>query len=109
MGFLNDNIEVIADNRFHYKENSISFMLHFVGLDYEAPLCTIASGVDEPLVGNTDLHANVTNIRHFNETIFFEVVPLEFLLSDAQTPQVIVTIDGMEALCLDLNCDYQYA
>jgi hypothetical protein len=35
-------------------------------------------------------------------------VPLEMLHSDAQTPQILVTIDGMSALCLDMNCDYAY-
>jgi hypothetical protein len=38
----------------------------------------------------------------------FEPVPLEFLTSDSSTPQVLVTVDGLIALCANLNCDYTY-
>jgi hypothetical protein len=38
----------------------------------------------------------------------FEPVHLEFLTSDAQSPQVLVIVDGIVALCADLNCDYEY-
>ena len=38
----------------------------------------------------------------------FEPIHIEFLSSDAQSPQVLVTVDGMVALCASLNCDYEY-
>jgi hypothetical protein len=38
----------------------------------------------------------------------FEPIGLEFLYSDAQSPQVIVDVDGLPALCVNLNCDYAY-
>ena len=38
----------------------------------------------------------------------FEPVGLEFLYSDAQSPQVLVDVDGLPALCVNLNCDYAY-
>jgi hypothetical protein len=38
----------------------------------------------------------------------FEPVGLEFLYSDAQSPQVLVNVDGLPALCVNLNCDYNY-
>lgn len=38
----------------------------------------------------------------------FEPVGLEFLYSDAQLPQVLVNVDGLPALCMNLNCDYKY-
>jgi len=28
--------------------------------------------------------------------------------TDSQTPQILLTIDGMPALCLDMNCDFAY-
>ena len=33
---------------------------------------------------------------------------MEFLVSDSQSPPVLVTVDGLEAVCPLLNCDYSY-
>ena len=38
----------------------------------------------------------------------FNSIGTEFLYSDANSPQVLVTIDGLEAFCPALNCDYKY-
>lgn len=34
-------MEVVTDGRYAYPENGVSYLLHFYGLDYEVPLCTI--------------------------------------------------------------------
>jgi hypothetical protein len=109
MGMMVENIEVLADGRFDHPENGISFIIHFYGLDYEVPLCSIApSNGEYPLTGNTDMAPNTTVLRTYGESLFFPVIPFDQLHSDAQTPQILVTIDGMPALCVDLNCDFQY-
>jgi len=33
---------------------------------------------------------------------------MEMLNTDEQTPQILIKIDGMDALCLDMNCDFTY-
>lgn len=38
----------------------------------------------------------------------FEPVPLEFLRTEAQAPQVLVKVNGIDALCPNLNCDFIY-
>lgn len=38
----------------------------------------------------------------------FEPVPLEFLSSKTVNPQVLVVIDGIQALCANLTCNYSY-
>lgn len=38
----------------------------------------------------------------------FEPIPLEFIYSDAQKPQVLVSVNGIDAVCPDFNCDYLY-
>jgi len=107
--FLVDNIEVVDDGRFAYAENGISFIIHFTGLDYEVPLCSIAPSSGEyPLTGGDAQTQNVSMIRPFGESLFFEVIPMEMLNTDEQTPQILVKIDGMDALCLDMNCDFTY-
>lgn len=107
--FLMDKVRVYADNRYTYPENGISFIVHFSGIAFSPAACTIQpSQGSYPLTGNTDMRANVTILRNYGESTFFEAVPLEMLSHDSQTPQISVTIDGMAALCTSLNCDYTY-
>lgn len=51
---------------------------------------------------------NITVLRPFAESVFYDVIPMEMLRTDAQTPQLELTIDGMAALCNDLSCDFMY-
>lgn len=106
--FLVDKVEIQSDNRYAYRQNGISFYAIFRGLDYDPPLCQISPGGDWPLTGNDDMRANSTVMRAYGESIFYPAIPLEMLKTDAQAPQVLVTVDGMEALCLNLNCDFAY-
>jgi hypothetical protein len=74
---------VFEDDRFSYRENGISFLLHFTGIDYEVPLCTIAPSTGEyPLTGGDGQTQNSAVIRPFGETLFFEVIPMEMLNTD---------------------------
>lgn len=38
----------------------------------------------------------------------FSPIGLEFLYTSVTKPQVLVSIDDLPALCVNLNCDYQY-
>ena len=38
----------------------------------------------------------------------FEPVPLEMLFHDAEKPQVMVKVKGLEGICPDFNCDFEY-
>lgn len=38
----------------------------------------------------------------------FEPIPLEFLYTDAQKPQVRITINGIDGVCPGFNCDFTY-
>lgn len=50
----------------------------------------------------------VTTIQEYGVNRFYEAVPLEMLFSDAQSPSVQVIVDGIDALCINSNCDYAY-
>lgn len=108
MAFLIDSVTVIKDGRYDFPDNGISYLLHFFNLDYEVPKCTIAGSGEYPLSGGAQMYTNNTVLRTYGESLFFDTVPLDMLKADAQTPQILVYVDGMEALCLDLNCDYTY-
>ena len=106
--FLVDHVRVLNDHRYDYRENGISYMLDFYGLDYDQPLCKIHEGDNnDPLQGD-NYYENSTTLHHFGESIFFEPIPMEMLFTDASTPQIMVKIDGLEALCPSLGCGYSY-
>lgn len=84
---LNEKIQIISDYRYDYTSNGISYMILFDGLDYDPPLCKIQpSSGTSPLSGNHDMQGNVTMIRHYGESLFFPVVPMEMLRTDAMNP-----------------------
>lgn len=47
-------------------------------------------------------------IRTYGQNLMFEPVPLEMLYTDAQQPQVLIKVNGIEGVCPTLNCDYVY-
>lgn len=38
----------------------------------------------------------------------FEPVPLEMMHADAQSPQVLISVNGIDGVCPSFNCDYAY-
>lgn len=82
---LVDNVELIDDGRYGYRENGISFIAHFHGVDYEVPECSIQPSDENeyPLTGNDDMKQNITILRSYAESLFFPVVPMEMLNTDS--------------------------
>lgn len=78
-----DKVEVIWDYRFPHWENGISYLLWFHGVDYEIPACEIIPSGDNALTGNHDMAQNVTVMRPYGESLFFETIPMEMLHTDA--------------------------
>lgn len=70
--------------------------------------CTIEKGSLKPLAGNTPVLTQET-LRNYSVNRFYEPIPLEFLTAVAQNPQVLVTVNGIEAICPKMNCDYTYS
>lgn len=111
MAPLIDRMELISDYRCSYRENCISFLMHFHNIDYDMPECEIIPSEthDEPLTGADDLHSETTVIQHYGDSLFFPTIPMSMLRTNAQAPQVKIVVDGRIALCNDLNCDYVYS
>lgn len=82
---LVDNVELIDDGRYEYRENGISFIAHFHGVDYEVPECSIQPSDENeyPLTGNDDMKQNITILRSYAESLFFSVIPMEMLNTDS--------------------------
>lgn len=47
-------------------------------------------------------------IREYGQNLMFEPVPLSMLYTDAQKPQVLISVNGIEGVCPEFNCDYVY-
>lgn len=67
----------------------------------------IESDSANPITGDTPKFISETQ-RAYGTSLMFEPVGLEFLYTDAKSPQVMVDIDGLPAVCPNLNCDYAY-
>ena len=52
--------------------------------------------------------ANASRLREYGKNLMFEPLPLEMMFADAQKPQVLVKVNGLEGICPEFNCDYLY-
>lgn len=91
---------------FPYAENGISFAMVFQDLHGPAPKCRLVSGTTTPLMGYTKF-SNET-IWDYGKNLLFEPIPLELLYTDAKNPQVLVSVNGIDGVCPNFNCDYTY-
>lgn len=103
-----DNIEVFNGPQYNYYEDGRDFMIRFVGLNYDVPQMEVSSGIETPLDGNMPYFNSTTFIPYDLTRIFYEPVPFDMLYTVETTPQVIINIDGVEAVCDSLNCGYNY-
>lgn len=64
----------------------------------------------QQLIGSCGVNEVVTSseLNSRGGNVYYDVIPYEFLYTDETQPQVIVTVDGMDALCTTLSCDYVY-
>lgn len=92
---------------FNHPENGVNLFLIFDGLNFNPPQCTLDSDINNPLTGDTPKFVAVTQ-RPYGTSLMFEPIGLEFLYTDAKNPQVLVNVDGLPALCVNMNCDYAY-
>lgn len=91
-----------------FPDDGRDIFVRFLGLNMEVPQFQLLSSPTDPLVGN-NLVLNATTFVPYNETsIFYEPIPFEFLYTNETSPQVVVNIEGIEAVCHSLNCNYRY-
>lgn len=61
-----------------------------------------------PLVGNEVSFDLSTPNPYDPSKLFYEPIPYDFLYTNETKPQIKVTVDGLEAVCASLLCDYNY-
>ena len=93
--------------KYTYRDNGISLQMVFTDYHGDVPQCEIRSGTTTPLEA-TNVSFDSSTIREYGDNLMFEPIPLEFLYADAQKPQVLVTVNGIDGVCPEFNCDYAY-
>lgn len=93
---------------YDYRENGVAFAVVFEGVEGQIPECSLLDGDSAALTGESDLAMTVTTLQDYGVNRFWESIPLEMLMADAQSPGVRVVVDGLEALCVGMNCEYAY-
>ena len=69
---------------------------------------TLVSSPTNPIAGNQVWLNSTTWIPYSSQNLFYEPIPFDFLYTAETQPQVIVTVNGTEAICASLNCNYNY-
>jgi hypothetical protein len=83
-------------------------MIRFLGINADVPQLLVLNSDTDPLVG-VNVNVNGTTwLPYTPTTIFYEPVPYEFMYTPELKPQVIVSVEGLEAACDSLNCGYTY-
>ncbi len=77
-------------------------------MNYDIPQFEILNGDAIPLIGNELVFNSTTWIPYDPTRIFYEPVPFEFLHTAEPKPQVMVTVDDIEAVCASLDCGFNY-
>lgn len=103
-----DKLEVYSSVWQWYYEDSRDFFVRFVGVNADVEQMELLPGLTNPVTGDQLNITSSTSTPYNPSRIFYEPVPFEFLHTAETTPQVMVTVDGLPAVCASLNCGYTY-
>jgi len=84
--YFGDNIRLYSFVPDYHWKNGYEFIIDFIDLDEEPPLCTIQSGTDTPMTGATGLEFKSSWVQHWGKTLYWDVVPLEMLRTARTMP-----------------------
>jgi hypothetical protein len=76
--------------------------------DMAMPQCYLESAPEpNQIMAENPIYASEIYRAH-GENLWFEPVPLEMLYTAATQPQVLVSVNGLPAVCPEHNCGYSY-
>ena len=102
----NTDYNPIGGNYFDGRE----IFVRFVSLNEDPPQLNIESALyPRGLAGGKDIELNSSTIIPYSSNLFYEPIPYEFLFTNEVVPQVVVTIDDEQAICVSKEgCGYTY-
>jgi len=81
--------------------------VRFLGLNEDPGQYELISDDASPLQGD-NLTFTAETIQPYSSNLFYEPIPFEMLKTFETKPQLIVSVDGLPAVCHNLNCDYDF-
>ena len=109
--FLKDKISVERlTGDFPDRNMGVEFQVFFqdvYGALDQYKLVAVPDYMDDPLIG-VDIYTEESIVRPFGESLLYQVIPGEYLYTREDQSQVIVTVDDFPALCVSLECGYEY-
>ena len=77
-------------------------------MNYAVPQLLISNSLTNPLLGTNVTLVNETVIAYDPSRVFYEPIPYEFMFTNETSPQLLVSVDGLDAVCTSMNCSYTY-
>ena len=108
---MRNKFEVIdTADPYYYKEDGINMLIWFKDIKHQVGQFELVVVDDNPLTGTSMVISNLEISRYGGgeKRLYYDYIPFDYLFTDETTPQVIVDIGGMPALCTSLDCGYSY-
>ena len=115
---LRNKFSVLRSGDYYYLEDGLNWLLWFDTFNGNLEPFAIVNntadisqnGEDQPIKGvNAAIENTVLNERgRGTKNVYYKFIPFEYLYTDESTPQVLVTVDDMTAVCVNLDCGYTY-
>jgi len=105
---LKDEIEVESMPTYGSSDEGVHFRVFFqrASQNYDQAF-EVASSSSDPLSGN-GVSAQGVEVRPRGPNAFIEALPFEMLRTAHTNPQLIVSVEGLPAVCTAIDCDYTY-
>jgi hypothetical protein len=91
----------------YYRQNGFGLWIKFQGLNEDPGQFELISSESDPMVGD-NLQITWETVTNYNSNLFYEPIPFEMLKTYETQPQLIVSVDGLPAVCHNLTCGYAY-
>jgi len=103
---LRDKLEVHLSNKDVTNQYAgRGFYIGFKGYNDDPGQFSVVSDEEQPLVGK-DLKFHAETVLPYGTNLFFEPIPFEMLKTYETKPQLIVSVNGLPAVCHSLKCDF---
>ena len=103
-----EKIELWDAPTYGYYDDGRDFYIRFLGLNYDIPQMQIFASNLNPIIAN-GLNFGSSTQRPYDPTlIMYEPLPFEFVHTNETQAQVLVSVNGLPAVCASNYCGYSY-
>lgn len=106
--FYRDKFELSDGTLYNNYDDGRDILIRFAFLNMDIPQFEVVNSDTNNTVGNEIFFNSTTWIPYSSQNLFYEPIPYEFLYTIETEPQVIVSVEGVEAVCASLTCGFNY-